>query len=1372
MTINNSGLFTTTDGSALTYTTSFVQNGTGNSILGGSFGGTGNANFATNVQVYGSSAADFGAPATNINIGKNLIILRDAAATDELDILSNVSVAENIVLYKGSVTLSANMTSGKDVLILGSDYSTSDTTTGITDEYAYLCARPATWSQPNYNEELLPDGTAVPGELSGPSTGSGTTGAGSGTTGTGTFTSTLAVAPDKTVTAGKNFYANGTELSAAGAPGQWILKLPDLTNAANAFAEAYFTQIAGCKVICRDDTSSDATKARLVCLECIDNGNNAASVDFDDFEITAAYTERDNAIRVEFNRPVRYHAASVANLKFQKADGTPTAAFTGLYSDPDCQTEINYDTQLSYFYIKAAPQEAAALQNTPGAWNTDATGKSSGAADDLSTDRSGIHHETKPVLDFPRALTQGTVTLPFVLTDRWGKRLNNYSQRVTKAAATQPAYGSTDDSTNEVLDKTGPVLYSVRTGQELHSAYNTSTGQTSEHSYDSHNFIEFRYSEPVDFDGDETTNAALNADPATAENVQVTDSFGALKNTDITTQAALSIAGLGIIQNGLIHTGRSGTSDKYVNAFYRKDAYSIKLSIAGYTDGTVTDPNGNEYKNWTGYIEQASMPTGTVTYLLDSGSKNTFVKDKDGNPQEEYPYASANTIPTVNSTEDGLYGAWDISEPVFAPVRPNKETTAWNLELFQKNYSAEAVGNNSGVGSTLDRIEFHLYDNTPQFDSLGNAAAGTPEWFTEVGWCLQNSQGEKATDLYKTYTYAADIFGGARPYDNDTQRRTSGGIRYSTLHSAVNAFKYGIGSAVPENLIKTAFDNSKNTWDGASSLVFTGSSSPRRSAGDLEGLYFALPLANTSLDIKTSFTIKYDDSVGFITDLAGNRLRTKIFSTIDRTPPSIDMTVCPVGGDELEIIFVKELCTDSEDLHFVDDSGNKKDITEQFETLINKCFDFITINSSGQATVVSDLKIKEDIPAQISVYTNQNGSSFTSMRFKLSRTVTLEDIEKTFIRITSLGPEWESSTDKFTGHPGARVTFIQDANETGNNLQMYTAHALSDFAVGVINPLYAYDTAMTNDEGEIISDALFHKNLTDDVDTGSWAVHDWNRDQQNYGTLPAGRPVAVVADTFDGTEENTNAPANFNIYLANKPDAASVSTQYNKDLEPSPEWRIWLPSVTADVFSALAEKNNTNYSQAASAPLQADNNSRLIFDIEKSITDLWAAGNQISFLFGLTNSDGSPVTIMHAPELDINHDKQYLTTSVKSPLYALRQTDSKDLLSLDLWSFRLKSNVMQRGGVTILNNVIDSNAGEKVVVRVDLETQGKLEVLVMTLDGNIVDYLHRGVADKGEHFYSWDGSNRKGTPVARGMYFIRVIGDGLDESRKVMVVKE
>ena len=124
------------------------------------------------------------------------------------------------------------------------------------------------------------------------------------------------------------------------------------------------------------------------------------------------------------------------------------------------------------------------------------------------------------------------------------------------------------------------------------------------------------------------------------------------------------------------------------------------------------------------------------------------------------------------------------------------------------------------------------------------------------------------------------------------------------------------------------------------------------------------------------------------------------------------------------------------------------------------------------------------------------------------------------------------------------------------------------------------------------------------------------------------------------------------------------------------------------------------------------------------------------------------------------------------PLFALRQTEEDNFMSLDLWSFRLKSIVAQRGGVTILNNVINSAVGEKVVLRVDLPEESNLKVLVMTLDGNIVDYLARGVTSSGEHYYSWDGSNRNGKPVARGMYFIRVMAEGIDETRKVLVVKE
>jgi len=41
----------------------------------------------------------------------------------------------------------------------------------------------------------------------------------------------------------------------------------------------------------------------------------------------------------------------------------------------------------------------------------------------------------------------------------------------------------------------------------------------------------------------------------------------------------------------------------------------------------------------------------------------------------------------------------------------------------------------------------------------------------------------------------------------------------------------------------------------------------------------------------------------------------------------------------------------------------------------------------------------------------------------------------------------------------------------------------------------------------------------------------------------------------------------------------------------------------------------------------------------------------------------------------------------------------------------------------------------------------------------------------GEHRITWDGRNRAGQVVARGLYFIRVVGPNLDEIRKVLVVR-
>jgi flagellar hook assembly protein FlgD len=95
----------------------------------------------------------------------------------------------------------------------------------------------------------------------------------------------------------------------------------------------------------------------------------------------------------------------------------------------------------------------------------------------------------------------------------------------------------------------------------------------------------------------------------------------------------------------------------------------------------------------------------------------------------------------------------------------------------------------------------------------------------------------------------------------------------------------------------------------------------------------------------------------------------------------------------------------------------------------------------------------------------------------------------------------------------------------------------------------------------------------------------------------------------------------------------------------------------------------------------------------------------------------------------------------------------------------------QRGGATILNNVINPDKGDLTTLQYILGLPGQVTVTVFDLSGSIVNVLARANLAAGEYSVTWDGKNRGGRAVARGIYFVRVVGPGIDETRKVLVVR-
>jgi hypothetical protein len=200
---------------------------------------------------------------------------------------------------------------------------------------------------------------------------------------------------------------------------------------------------------------------------------------------------------------------------------------------------------------------------------------------------------------------------------------------------------------------------------------------------------------------------------------------------------------------------------------------------------------------------------------------------------------------------------------------------------------------------------------------------------------------------------------------------------------------------------------------------------------------------------------------------------------------------------------------------------------------------------------------------------------------------------------------------------------------------------------------------------------------------------------------------------------------------------------------------MWLPESSDSLyrliyFSQYAPNYRTAVRGSSTHPLYT-------FILNQDII----SGTKLDFVFRIHNNDTS-----------VSRDYDYL--------YAARLDIPRGSAPPPDWyrlvrpfSFDLQNVRLQRGGVTILNNVINSNVREQTFIRYHLVRPGRVTIQVFTLDGTLVKSIRRNEQrTAGEWTDAWDGTNTNNMPVARGMYFIRVVGPDIDEIRKVMVVKE
>ena len=1238
-----------------------------------------------------------------INIATDIFCDFDSSKT--LTIKDDLT-CKNFIAYSGKVTVADNKTlaTSADFVAFGSHYSGDDPRYSGTDtRFAYYFG-----AEPDY---VPVDATYTDAD----------------------HLLTFAAVPSATLTAGtgsiiktgRNFYVNGLNLSG------FTLNLNTVTPATgnptlNTTDKATPTQwgipyaVVFNSTITNVNANGNSNGTYLTAARAQNNfdgngnTNTNTNVQFEVPQIKEAYTVYDDVIYIAFNIPIENSNGDI-NKKLEAGNKLAEGGmyynngkikFEKAYEDADCTKELpngditTPDSDGYYgFYVKTTNEK----------WNTDADGKNKWNPDAetlgttlQSTDRNGKHHSVTVDLSFLEGVF--VAANGFTMSDNYG--IGNQADGTPDA----PVYAATED-------KCAPVLVAVLTGKEKHIAPSGEasipvTEAEAQQIFDGHNFIEFRYSEPVDIG---TTMLAAGG----ATNVGSSESLGDIQ----TMGTGITVKGLATIASGSV-TAASKHDGTPVHSLYRKfskttdgtfdvQTHSVRVAIAGYVDGTVSS-NGKSYYNWTSYIESAVMPSeGAIVTRIAGETQETQVKDKAGNPVAIEPTTNhpltqlyVNQIKSTGTgvggadefkdiETDSLYNKWDVTPPSFAPLRYNGFTSWTNLKNPNDSTKYEALGAAYSGSTTLNAIEFHMFDNTPTY-TAGEAV----QWFTKIGWAKSSDD--------------KNVFGSAI----DPAADTRGGIRYCTIYNLTNQFTYlRKGDASICN-----FENSKNILGGAESSIFVAPENSK-STGIEDGCYFKVPLTDASgHDPKSEFQIYFDaeDSSVYVTDLAGNLLKKKLYTlnTVDRSSPSVNVTAAPCGKDEMYIVFSKAINID-------EIIGHTKDNKDEVKLNALECIPkALTISGA------TDLEIDDSVPARV-VHRTENATGFI---LKLNRPITIDDITGgLYIEVKESA---EYPYDSLSGI-NAKVTLVQDM--AGNYADAGKQHALTDFAINVIEPEFAHNSNMLDSNGDDVQFGLYSE--------GSWAVHSWGRDQGNYGTLNPEYDVFMrVQVPYDLLAGKAGT-----LFLSNNPTDKSVSYEYNRI--SGRNWRIWLPEISANI-SPVANDNRIKLDGNADGTDPHIINYDIKLFSDSATYGGYDAGTTITFLFdtGLT----------------VKHDG---SSGIESPLYALRLSDPNDVSSLDLWSIKLKSITAQRGGVSILNNVINPLNGEKAVLRLNMASAGSVNIMVMTLDGNIVTYLNRGEVESGEQFFTWDGKNTSGKVVARGMYFIRVMGNGIDETRKVMIVK-
>ncbi len=909
-------------------------------------------------------------------------------------------------------------------------------------------------------------------------------------------------------------------------------------------------------------------------------------------------------------------------------------AQTGLvnYDNDTLAFDSAYQDELLAASTNAAPAvglETFFLYTTNTRWNTDATGTSTSTSPGgTGTDRTGTGQAEIPNLSW----TKGT------FHSAGGRNpAINYNREISGAAFT----GATDEA--------GPVLHTIEYGR----GGNDNTLATP---YNGHNYFHLFYSEAVDIGA----NANMSAATPIAQNLRSEDVLGDTDNRG----GDIEMSGFDVLVEGYFSytdplgvgplTRGSRTGGGPANALYRDDTFAptggtsefdnpaqeLRIYLSGYNEDYPFPGAWGGLDLFPGYHADVPDPgAGGVTVDVVA---NGAIVDGAGNQVDDLLDAPgglnadpAGVAPGPAVTADWI-DEWDVDSPVFSSFTVDFVSDP-NVTL---DYEIVSIIN--PVSELVTSLDFHVLDNSAiDYASLDEDVGGQdPNEPNNFGYW----------DPQSISTIGVD------PNLQHTNVRNLEGLRDSTLNYPGDGITEFLAFSVTEvaGTPVSTFNVSIET-DTVSNELFGPV------GVNADDSYFRLDIVDGAgappWGVLTILEVSYDETGAYITDLAGNLLRTTAapIRAIERTPPEIELAIAQLGGNEIFVQFSEPVWGDALRTVAIDQS-------------------LLEIVTGGYT--ITDLEI-----LQTSAEGGGTIDGATAARLTLDGTLTAEAIFTERIGPAAAGGPFDNANNEMTAAAERR---------------------LSDLGIGIVEPVWATDAFGTNDAG--------------------------NSDFRTIRTFDGSESLDNIDITLQARIVDTYA-TRFPLRLAydiDVPDSVKVDGFWDIQAIPAPLSDVDVPPNTE--ARSLLPFEQVNLLRSFIIP---------------GTDPEFASGSTLEFVFDL------------------------------GPIPAVRLSTPDDLTSIAPWSFGITGGfIEQRGGVTILNNVIYPENEERTVITYDLDRPGMATVIVFDLGGSVVRTIHRGRQASGSYRYTWDGRNNSDRIVARGIYFIRVVAPGIDEYRKVIVARD